>query len=454
MPSPLLRALLLLLALPFTTLSLSVLPHSTPEIKELSPVLDFSIRGQIDGDHRHLSAYEEGEPHFRVRGNVEQPYPDAIALSFRALDETFDYELTVVHSLFPDDAVITLSGDGGDDSTSSATERTAFPRLTSYETYFEGGFATATILFDGTVHALIYRDNELFQVDAIRAHEGSLGPEKARALRDEAPHGMVAFRRSERIVPAEKASCGHPVDDRCPERGEQEENGHDHDVLHSHGIESPDAGIHAFLSSSSPVHSRKLGNAVDGGDPAQWTDCYTNDSVARKLAMGIATDRLFYTMHGSSEAKAQETIASVVADSNSIYVFQLNIFLQVAQFYMKTASGGEAWNNAASDTGGTCSQTIESKLDAMRAWSTPGGGRPNERGLWHLLTPCFYSGTVGLAYVGVLCSTSGGYNTGVSGHALGNCCSDWGTFAHEVGHNFGGGHSFEDGKGSTGGIMD
>merc|ERR1740138_986351 len=32
--------------------------------------------------------------------------------------------------------------------------------------------------------------------------------------------------------------------------------------------------------------------------------------------------------------------------------------------------------------------------------------------------------------------------------------SGWATYAHELGHNFGGGHSFEDGQGSTGGIMD
>merc|ERR1712232_680762 len=42
-------------------------------------------------------------------------------------------------------------------------------------------------------------------------------------------------------------------------------------------------------------------------------------------------------------------------------------------------------------------------------------------------------------------------NTGVN--QLHNSMS-WLTFAHELGHNFGGDHTFEEGQGKTGGIMD
>ena len=73
---------------------------------------------------------------------------------------------------------------------------------------------------------------------------------------------------------------------------------------------------------------------------------------------------------------------------------------------------------------------------------TPVSGK-SKRGLWHLLTNCYAPpGTVGLAYLGTLCNT-GGYNTGVD-HAV--SATGWKTTAHEVGHNFGGAHSFEEGQ--------
>ena len=63
-------------------------------------------------------------------------------------------------------------------------------------------------------------------------------------------------------------------------------------------------------------------------------------------------------------------------------------------------------------------------------------------GLWHVLTNCFPpSGTVGQAYLGTTCTS---YNVGWDTYGSGT----WATFAHEVGHNFGGEHTM-----NTGGIM-
>ena len=118
---------------------------------------------------------------------------------------------------------------------------------------------------------------------------------------------------------------------------------------------------------------------------------------------------------------------------------------QVVQTIIKTTPDqtGAAWN----DERASC-MIIDSKLDLFTSWVRDSPDA-TKRGLWHLLTDCYNSGTVGLAWVGTICNT--GTNSGVSGYT-GN--SFWRIVAHEVGHNFNGGHSFEEGQGVTGGIMD
>ena len=66
-----------------------------------------------------------------------------------------------------------------------------------------------------------------------------------------------------------------------------------------------------------------------------------------------------------------------------------------------------------------------------------------------LLTNCYPPpGTIGLAWIGTLCTR---YNTGLSTFTD---SSTWLTVTHELGHSFGADHSFEEGQGRTGGIMD
>ncbi|GMH72250.1 hypothetical protein TrST_g2227 [Triparma strigata] len=351
------------------------------------------------------------------------------------MNEDFDYDLQVMHNLYPPSGSTILSG----------SEDVKSPHLlTSYSTQDESGFATITVLEDGGIHGLIYRNGELYQIDVVDVHAETLGVEGARRMKEETE--MVAFKRSERFVKKEQANCREPVD------GRHTDDHHDHEDDHGH---SPDEELFKLLSTP-PLFTRSTRHlSSDAGDPDRWTECFQNDNVARKLSMGVATDYLFYTSLGSSSSAVQSKVAEIVADTNTIYVYQMNIFLQVDELYIKTTAGGENWNTAASETAGNCNMGIDPKLDELRFWSKSGGARPSDRGLWHLLTPCYPSGTVGLAYVGALCSGSSGYNTGVSAIAIGSsCCSDWTTFAHEVGHNFGGSHSFEEGQGSTGGIMD
>merc|ERR1719356_629975 len=88
---------------------------------------------------------------------------------------------------------------------------------------------------------------------------------------------------------------------------------------------------------------------------------------------------------------------------------------------------------------------MEQKLNQMQS-----GGSYNVAA-FHLFTGCGNDyGTVGLAWVGSLCDYSG-YNTGINQIiGSGSGLSTWKVFAHELGHNFGADHSFEEGEGSTG----
>lgn len=91
--------------------------------------------------------------------------------------------------------------------------------------------------------------------------------------------------------------------------------------------------------------------------------------------MGISTDYLMYTSSGSNTEAVQSKVAEIVADTNTIYAYQLNIYLQVDELYIKTSVGGESWNNPSFETAGSCGMGIDDKLNALRAWAKSGGDR-------------------------------------------------------------------------------
>jgi hypothetical protein len=147
------------------------------------------------------------------------------------------------------------------------------------------------------------------------------------------------------------------------------------------------------------------------------------------MAIGFGTDLGFYKALGSSTTRVavipmflystpihshtksspQNTIASIVSDSNFAYYNQVGVFLRVGRSVVNTASGGPNWNRDV--TAGNC-MAIDTLLPDFRSWySSSGTFSPSQEGVWHLLTACYPTGTVGLAYLGVLCGSSG---TGVS----------------------------------------
>lgn len=178
----------------------------------------------------------------------------------------------------------------------------------------------------------------------------------------------------------------------------------------------------------------------------QWTDCYANDETRRRFSMGMILASNMYQLAGNTDAAAMAYLQQLVIDANIIYENQLNIILTIGDVKLYATYTGESFDN-----GPGCPNTINEQLDALSFWQN----RDSVQGVWAVIDKCAATGTIGLAYIGVLCrtfysSTQGQVNTQVNYHTQ----ATWLTFAHETGHNFGAHHSFEEGQGTTGGIMD
>lgn len=193
----------------------------------------------------------------------------------------------------------------------------------------------------------------------------------------------------------------------------------------------------------------------------------------KELSMGILCDKGFKenvinVIKGLSAATtaAQEAglvdyVEDVIAATNVLYRRQMDWTIRVPAdkilgFSNVAGYTGEDWDEAPPSRGQKCTAAANSgmsagdRLNRLRAWRF--SQRQNDMGLWHLLTDCHPpSGTVGIAYIGVICEQE--YGVGLS-NLRSRIEDTWGTFAHEVGHNIGSGHSFDNGQGSTGGIMD
>lgn len=134
-----------------------------------------------------------------------------------------------------------------------------------------------------------------------------------------------------------------------------------------------------------------------------------------------------------------DMIESTVSKASLVYESQLNIKLQISRLRIYETSW--LWTPTYADD--ECN--IFKQINSLTWWAFKSGGAV------HLFTGCGNGaeGVLGVAFVGSMCSET--HNTAVS--QLHDARS-WITFAHELGHNFGAGHSFEEGQKTTGGLMD
>jgi len=160
--------------------------------------------------------------------------------------------------------------------------------------------------------------------------------------------------------------------------------------------------------------------------------------------LGVIADQAAYAQEGSDTSKLKALLEKVVSLTSHVYEMQFDIKLKIGRMTMYTDSRGPAFASGCAQSNPTLD-----KLDKLTA-------ETNEFfGATHLFTGCGTGrGVVGVAWKGTMClgrTHQGDVNTGVNElHKE----DDWLTFAHELGHNFNGDHSFEQGQGRTGGIMD
>ncbi len=196
-------------------------------------------------------------------------------------------------------------------------------------------------------------------------------------------------------------------------------------------------------------------SASESGYIPFFPQCYNTDVIQREFKIGIATDLGFFQASGASIDKTTLEIESLVASARIVYLAQLNILLKVGKLIITTGANSSSFPLSMSPNSGTCVMDSTSVLSSFGNWnqSNNTSANGNAMGLWHLLTNCWQApGVVGIANINSLCDI--GRNVGITSRLGSTGQSTWLIFAHELGHGFGALHTFQNGVGKTGGIMD
>lgn len=190
----------------------------------------------------------------------------------------------------------------------------------------------------------------------------------------------------------------------------------------------------------------------------EFDNCWPGQATTTKeIEIGYVVDPEFSAAAIESQAantaltnkeKVMAAVMKISDETNSIYRPQLGIEMILDPESIIDQEGlFDEQMTSQFPLGCSANPSISGYLQSLAGWRS--SVKSGNKGLWKLLTDCFPPpGTIGIAYVGTLCRNYGVGVTTWTGDRT------WQTDAHEIGHIFGAGHSFEEGQGSTGGIMD
>lgn len=179
---------------------------------------------------------------------------------------------------------------------------------------------------------------------------------------------------------------------------------------------------------------------AEWGKVQRWLDCWPGQWRSARLAVGFALDPTYMRQIQQQGYTADEALAVVLGQVNTIYQPQLGIQLVATNVHIfYRLEPGVSWvEDTVVDNYGTVIQqcptrNVMKKLEMFRAWTTAfATGISGTAGLWHMLSGCsFDNGSMGTAFVGQLCNIR--YGVALSSSFLLGAIDFWPVIAHEIG---------------------
>lgn len=333
--------------------------------------------------------------------------------------------------------------------TERGKERLEIPALGLFRTEDHGRRATARLHADGSVSGLFEHEGRVISVEPVRTRGFLADPEAINGSAAAPKHRLRNLPRLDLIgrgkglAGARRLSSEPAVVSITSDSLEELEE-----------VKNPEIDVDAkkdFMevsdlpSDEMPRSDSKIA-AMEHWGGMRWYgggSCYAGDSDLHEFLVSIVVDAEGWKKHGDGVVTH---IQDTVAQSSFIYEMQLHMRVKIGNMQIwKTESGAPAYATGCP----TSKDLMGTKLDQLKdSWGSLTYG-----GAIHLFTGCGTDfGTVGLAYVGTMCSLT--FNIGVDQINDDSTLSTFLIFAHEMGHNFGARHTFDDGQGKTGGLMD